>query len=381
MHDPHADTPGMDAPDPETHAPDAPLDDDIRPDDTTPFEATDMTLAAATPVFTRAPDFCISARDILLAADRLKPHIVRTPLLEHPLLNAMVGGRVLLKLETVQVGGSFKSRGAFNRLLQLSDTERQSGVVAWSSGNHALAIAMAARHVGTRATIVMPHDAPGVKVAATRGQGAEVVFYHRQTENRETIARAIVRERGAVLVPSFDDPAIIAGQGTCGLELVEQALELDAEPDAVVVCCSGGGLAAGIALAVHDRLPRCQIFTAEPDGYDDMARSLSTGQIEEADVHQPSICDALLAPRPGELTFPILHHHATGGVAVPDAAVRETMRFCHTMLKLVVEPGGAVALAAVLSGQVPAQGRTIAVTVSGANVNPEFYAKVITGRD
>lgn len=345
------------------------------------WDELEATLAAETPVFTRAPDFAISMSDILSAAERLRPEITRTPLLEFPILNAMVGGRVVLKLETLQLGGSFKARGAFNRLMQLTDDEKRVGVVAWSSGNHALAVALAARRIGTRATIVMPHDAPAVKVFATRAQGAEVVFYHRQTEDREAIARAICKERGAVLVPSYDDPDVIAGQGTCGLEIIEQATALDLNLDAVLVCCSGGGLAAGVATAVKYYSPRTAIYTVEPEGYDDMARSLSTGEVEDANLQQPTICDALQAPRPGELTLPILQHFAAGGLAVTDAEVRETMRYAFSVLKLVIEPGGAAALAALLARKLPAAGKTVAVVVSGGNVNPEFFGKVIAGRE
>lgn len=260
------------------------------------WEEGEATLSAQTPAFTRAPDFAVRFDDLRAAADRLKADIMRTPIIENPFLNAMVGGRVLLKLETLQLGGSFKVRGAFNRLLQLTDEQRRTGVVAWSSGNHALAIALAARRVGTRATIVMPHDAPAVKIFATRAQGAEVVFYHRVTEDREAMAHAIAKERGALIVPSFDDPHIIAGQGTCGLELAEQATSLGLSIDTVLVNCSGGGLASGTAIALKHYMPQCALYTVEPEGYDDMARSLRTGGVEEADKRHESVCDALLSP-------------------------------------------------------------------------------------
>lgn len=345
------------------------------------WEENEATLSAQTPVFKRAPDFAVRFDDLRSAADRLKTDLIRTPIIENPFLNAMAGGRVLLKLETLQLGGSFKVRGAFNRLLQLSDEQKQAGVVAWSSGNHALAVALAARKVGTRATIVMPHDAPAVKIFATRAQGAEVVFYHRITEDREAMAHAIAKERSALIVPSFDDPHIIAGQGTCGLEIAEQATALGLSIDQALVCCSGGGLAAGTAIALKHYMPNCALYTVEPEGYDDMARSLSTGAMEEADKRHESICDALLSPRPGELTLPILRHYAAGGLVVSDAEVREAMRFCFSMLKLVVEPGGVAALAALLARRLPTQGKTTAIVLSGGNVNPEFFGKVVGGRD
>ncbi len=320
-----------------------------------------------------------TAGDVMAAAARLAGVARRTPLLSHTALDDLTGGRVLLKLESLQHTGSFKIRGAYNRLVQLGASERAAGVVAFSSGNHAQGVAWAARRLGLSATIVMPDDAPQVKLANTRALGASVVTYDRRRESRETIAARIAEECGAVLVPSFDDPHVIAGQGTVGLEIVDQARRSGADPDMVVVCCSGGGLASGCALALTELAPDARVITAEPQDFDDTRRSLQAGERLANAGGATSICDALLAPSPGVLPFALLSAAGASGVVADDAEVRHAMRWAYQHLKLVVEPGGAVALAAVLSGRVPARGRTVAVTLSGGNVDAELYRGILAG--
>jgi threonine dehydratase len=321
----------------------------------------------------RLPDF----EDVRAAAARLSGHARRTPLLAGTPLDDLTGGRILLKLETLQHMGSFKFRGAYNRLAQLDAAQRKAGVVAFSSGNHAQGVAYAARLLGVPATIVMPADAPRVKMQNTLALGAEVVTYDRLRESREQIAAQLAAERGAVLVPSFDDPDIIAGQGTVGLEIVEQAAELGARLDDVIVCTSGGGLVAGTALAIRALSPPTRVWTAEPEGHDDHRRSLAAGRRESNAPGTRSICDALLAPEPGVLTFEINRRLLAGGLAVSDAEVRDAIAYAARTLKLVVEPGGAVALASVLAGKIEPGGRTIAVVLSGGNIDDDLLRGVL----
>ncbi len=304
---------------------------------------------------------------------------MQTPLLESPELNARLGGRLLIKAECLQRTGSFKIRGAFNRIAQLTAAERKRGVVAFSSGNHAQGVASAAAQIKARATIVMPRDAPAVKIANTRGFGARVVLYDRFTESREKIAAAIAKSEGAVIVPPFEDPHIVAGQGTCGLEIAAQAAERGVRLDTVVVPASGGGLAAGISIAMGDRSPRTKIVTAEPQGFDDVARSLKTGRRATNKPGKASLCDALMAPSPGVLTFAILRSLKARGVAVSDADVLAAMVAAFSMLHIVVEPGGAAALAAVLAGRVAIKGKCVAVVCSGGNVDPALFSAAIQG--
>jgi threonine dehydratase len=315
--------------------------------------------------------------DVRAAAGRLRGHARRTPLLAGTPLDARTGGRILLKLETLQHTGSFKFRGAYNRLAQLDAAERRAGVVAFSSGNHAQGVACAARRLGVAATIVMPADAPRVKLQNTLALGAEVVTYDRLRESREQIAARLATERGAVLVPSFDDPDIIAGQGTVGLEIAEQATELGVVADDVIVCTSGGGLVAGTALAMHALSPATRVWTAEPEGHDDHRRSLAAGHRVSNDPGTRSICDALLAPEPGVLTFEINRRLLAGGLAVSDGEVKDAIACAARTLKLVLEPGGAVALASVLAGRIETSGRTIAVVLSGGNVDDELLREVL----
>ena len=303
---------------------------------------------------------------MVAAADRIRGLVKQTPLIE----TEIDGMQVWLKCECLQTGGAFKLRGATNRLLQLSPEEREKGVVAFSSGNHARGVAIAARRLGIRAVIVMPSDAPQVKVDGTRGEGAEIVFYDRRSESREAIAARISEETGATVVPSFDDPAIVAGQGTAGLEIVEQ---LGRSPGRIVVPCGGGGLASGIALAVPD----AEMVIVEPERWDDMGRSLEIGEIVPVEPDAPStFCDAIMTPRVSPITFGILSGREAKAASVSDAEVAEALRFAWTRHQLVVEPGAAVALAALLSGKLGPLEDTVAV-VSGGNIDPALHARII----
>jgi len=321
----------------------------------------------------------ITLTDIQAAADRLRGQAVETPLIESPALNARLGGRVFVKPETLQRAGAFKFRGAYNRLSQLTADERRRGVVAFSSGNHAQGVALAAQLLGCPALIVMPSDSPAVKVAGTRGFGAEIRFYDRFTEDRVAIADEIAAERGCVVVPSYDDPHIIAGQGTLGIEIVEQAAGRGASLDVLLCCVGGGGLIAGTSTAVKALSPSTAIWGVEPAGFDETRRSLESGRRETIDPDARSICDALLTPIPGELTFPINRANLSGIVAVTDAEVAEAMRYAFSVLKLVVEPGGCVALAAALAGKIEVTGKTSAIVLSGGNVDPDLFARVLAG--
>ena len=317
------------------------------------------------------------AAEIADAARRLAGVAVATPLLESPALNARIGGRLLVKAECLQRTGSFKFRGAYNALEPLDGAARAAGVVAYSSGNHAQGVACAAQRLGMKSVIVMPADAPAIKVANTRSYGAEIVLYDRYREEREAIAARIALERGALLLPPYDDARVIAGQGTIGLELADQADALGARLDAVIVPCSGGGLVGGIALALAGRSPGTAIYAAEPAGLDDMRRSLAAGEIVRNDPAARSICDALLAPMPGILTFAIARRHLAGSIVVTDDEVERAMAAAFAELKLVAEPGGAAALAAILAARIDAAGRTIAVVLSGGNVDRDTFAAAL----
>lgn len=309
--------------------------------------------------------------EVEAAAKRLNGLAVRTPLIESPILSERCGGRVLVKLETLQRTGSFKFRGAYNRLTQLSPGDRKRGVVAFSSGNHAQGVACAAALLGVHATIVMPADAPRVKSEATRAYGAEIVEYDRRKENREAIAAQIAEKSGAIVVPSFDDRNVIAGQGTIGLEVVEQAEALGAALDFVVVPCSGGGLSSGIALALRGKSPATKVITVEPKDYDGARLSLLRGERMAAEGRRNTIADALTSPLPGVLPFGILHALDARGVAVGDDDIIRAVAFAATKLKLIAEPGGAAGLAALLAGKFDAANRTIAIVLSGGNIDPD----------
>jgi threonine dehydratase len=323
----------------------------------------------------------VAFADIEAAAARLVGHAVETPLLESPALNERLGLRVLVKAETLQRVGAFKFRGAYNRLSQIAPADRRRGVVAFSSGNHAQGVALAARLLGMPAVIVMPADAPAVKVEATQGYGAEVVFFDRLTESREAIAARLAAERGAVIVPAFDDPDIIAGQGTAGLEMVRQARALGAEMDLVIGPIGGGGLMAGVALAIQTLSPRTLAVGVEPELYDDARRSLASGRRETLAPTVRTLCDSLESPSTGELTFPVLRDRLSAIATVSDPEVTEAMRCAFSTLKLVVEPGGSVGLAALLAGKVgqAAPGACVGLVLSGGNVDPVLFTRVLAG--
>ena len=317
-----------------------------------------------------------SYQGVLDAARRIDGVAVRTPLIESPALNERLGGRVLMKAENLQRAGAFKFRGAYNRISRMTEDERARGVVAFSSGNHAQGVAAAARLVGTRALIVMPADSPAVKVEGVLSFGGEVRLYDRWTESREEIGAQIAAERGAVLVPPFDDPFIIEGQGTTALELLDQA---DAPIDQLLCGASGGGLIAGINLVMAERSPDTRVAVVEPESFDDTARSLAAGTRVGHPQGTPSICDALMSPMPGALTFPI-NRRLAAALTVSDAEVAEAVAFAFRQLKLVVEPGGAVSLAALLAGKIETRDRTTALVLSGGNVDPGLFAAIIEGR-
>jgi len=311
--------------------------------------------------------------DIEAAAQRLQGYAVHTPLLEVPALNMASGGRILLKAEPLQRTGSFKFRGAFNFLSQIDPMTRAQGVIAYSSGNHAQGVAAAAQIFGVPATIVMPSDAPRMKVENTKSYGATVVTYDRQNEDREAIATELSERSGSTLVPPYDHPWTIAGQGTVGLEIAAQCAERNAVPDIVLVCCGGGGLTAGVATALADKSPTTRVMTVEPVGFDDTRRSLETGERVTNDKGAQSICDALLSPTPGEMTFSVMKALHLEGIAVTDTEVRKAVAYAWRHLKVVVEPGGAVTLAAILSGKLACEGKTIAATLSGGNVDAATF--------
>ena len=312
----------------------------------------------------------LTREDVIAAAKRIDEEVEHTPLVA----GRIAGARVWLKCECLQTGGAFKLRGATNRLLQLSDQERKAGVVAFSSGNHAQGVAIAAKRLGIAATIVMPSDAPAIKIDSTRSHGAEIIFYDRMRESREEIAAALAADKGAIVVPSFDDPDIVAGQGTVGIEILQQLSDLgEPAPSAIAVPVGGGGLASGIALAIPDAV----MIGAEPEGWDDMRRSLEAGEIVPvAHDAPPTLCDALQTPRVSPITFGILREREALIVAVSETEVVEAVRWAWHHHQLVVEPGGAAALAAVLAGKAePCDG--LVVILSGGNVDPALHARLV----
>ena len=311
--------------------------------------------------------------DILAARRRLGSLACRTPLIEHPALNALTGARVLLKAENLQRVGAFKFRGAYNKVAQVDRATYPGGVVACSSGNHAQGVAAAATLMGFKSAIVMPADAPRLKIARTRAFGAEVIAYDRVREDRDAIASELCATRGAALVHPFDDPDVIAGQGTAGLEMMEQADAIGATPDIVLVGASGGG----VSIAVKEKRPATAIYSVEPAGFDDLARSLEGGARERNAALSGSICDALLSVTPGELTFEVAKRNLAGGLAVTDEEAKAAVRYAFEELKLVVEPGGAVSLAAILAGKLPIRGKTVAAVLSGGNIDPSLFAEII----
>ncbi len=318
-----------------------------------------------------------TAADVDAAARRLAGVALHTPLVTSPALDALTGGRVFLKAEILQRTGSFKFRGAYNKLSAIPHDRRAGGVVAFSSGNHAQGVAAAAQLLHMPAVIVMPRDAPRPKRERTAAFGAEVVLYDREREDREAIARELAGQRGAVLVPPYDDPLIIAGQGTAGRELVDDLAALGLTPDVVLVNASGGGLAAGVALAVKARAPRASLFTAEPEGFDDHARSFRSGRREQNAAATGTMCDALMARMPGELTFAINRSLVGQGVAASEREIAAAVAFAFRELKLVLEPGGAVALAALLAGKLDVKDKVAVAVLSGGNVDPELFHRLV----
>ena len=319
-----------------------------------------------------------SIADIDAAAKQLAGVAVRTPLINAPALDDRLGARVFLKAETLQRTGSFKFRGAYNKISSIPVERWATGVVAYSSGNHAQGVAAAAKLLGLGATIVMPSDAPHLKRERTAALGAEIVLYDREKEDRAAIAKKIVSERGATLVPPYDDPLIIAGQGTIGREIVEDLDRLGVKPETVVVGASGGGLAAGISLYVKARVPSAKFYTVEPEGFDDTLRSFKSGQREHNERMRGTICDALMTNTPGELTFPINRELIGEGLIASDIEVAAAVRYAFNELKLVVEPGGAIGLAALLAGELDVKGKVVVGVLSGGNVDAELFSKLIT---
>lgn len=317
---------------------------------------------------------------IRAAAARAKGHVRQTPLLSAPALDDIAGRRVFAKAEVLQLTGSFKFRGAWSAVSNFPAAERAKGVLAFSSGNHAQGVAYAAALHGVQATIIMPADAPQAKIDNTRFYGAEVILYDRKGgEDRNVIGARLQEERGLPLIKPFDNADVIAGQGTCGLEIAQQAREAGIEQAEVLACCGGGGLSAGIALALEADAPQMRLRTVEPEGFDDTARSLAAGEICRNTGPEAGLCDAIVTPAPGQLTFPILNRLAGAGIVVSDDEVRAAMRAAYAHLKLVVEPGGAVALAAALFHGAELEGDTAIVTLSGGNVDPDLFADILRG--
>lgn len=315
---------------------------------------------------------------ILAANARLSGKKRITPLLNSPFIDELVGRRTYIKAECLQHSGSFKFRGAFSAISALKIEEQQKGIIAYSSGNHAQGIAMAATMHNIKSTVIMPKDAPKIKIENTRKLGAEVILYDRYTESRERIGEKLQKKFGAVLIKPFDDPNVIAGQGTAGLEITEQAKELGIEEADLLVCCGGGGLTSGIALACSEQAKNFKVHPVEPHGYDDVARSLISGKREKNENNSNSLCDAIVTPSPGILTFPILKNYCHSGLVVSEDEVLKAMKIAFERLKIVIEPGGAVALAAALYHSDLLDSKTIVVVASGGNVDPETFAKALS---
>ena len=315
--------------------------------------------------------------DVQAARARITPHIIRTPLLRHRMLDAATGGTILVKPEPLQRTGSFKLRGATNAILRLSEAERRAGVVTHSSGNHGQATACAAASVGAKATIFMPIDAPRIKVDSTRGWGADIIHYDRHNDDREALTRAHAERTGAIMVPPFDHADVIAGQGTLALELAEDAKAAGLTMDALLVCTGGGGLVAGCALGIEGVSPSTKIYAVEPEGWDDTARSLATDERLSNPPGGSTLCDSLLSKMPGRMTFEVNRHRLAGGIAVSDDEVLRAIAFAFSHFKLVVEPGGAVCLAALLAGKFDAKGKTVGIVVSGGNVDPAVFGRAL----
>ncbi|QOZ32792.1 threonine/serine dehydratase [Bradyrhizobium sp. CCBAU 53421] len=327
-------------------------------------------------------ELAVDFEEIAAAQARSAEFALKTPLLTNHVLDRRVGGRIFIKAENFQRTGSFKFRGAINRLLAIPKSERQRGVVAFSSGNHALAVAEAARILDIPAAVIMPCDAPAIKITGAKSRDAEVILYDRTADDREAIAASLIERRGAVLVPPFDDPLVIAGQGVGAFEAIEQLSNGSGieQPDQVIICCSGGGLASGWSALLHSVSEKIAIFTVEPAGLDDMARSLASGRWESNDRAAETICDALRVSTPGKLTLPVLLARGAKGLSVSDSEVLHAVLFAFTELKLVLEPSGAAALAAVLAQKIETCGRDTLVVASGGNVDQALLANIVTMR-
>lgn len=311
------------------------------------------------------------------AAHRLQGHVRETPLLTSPFLDEIAGRRVWVKPECLQHTGSFKFRGAWSAISALSEGERQRGVIAYSSGNHAQGVALAAAKHGISSVIIMPSDAPQLKIDNTRALGGEVVLYDRATESREEIGNALASERGLTLIRPYDEPQVIAGQGTAGLEIARQAKAAGVSNADVLVCCGGGGLTSGIALALEAHAPGLRARPCEPDGFDDVKRSLEAGQIKSNPATAGNICDAILTPQPGDITFPILNRLCGPGLSVTENEALHAMALAFLRLKIALEPGGAVSLASALFRKDQIQGDDVIVVASGGNVDPGVFARAL----
>ena len=312
---------------------------------------------------------------IIKAAKRLKGKIVRTPLLKSDHVNKELKSNIYIKAENLQTIGAFKFRGAMNTILQLPADVKK--VVAWSSGNHAQAVAAAANITEREATIVMPKDSPKTKLNGTIAWGAKIVEYDRNTENREEIGKAIAKEQNAIIIPPFDDVNVIIGQGTAGLEAVEQLKEINVIPDIVLCCCGGGGLIAGVSTSIKANYPNAQIYSVEPENFDDTKKSLETDMIVENTMQHLSICDALLANKPGNITFEINRKNLSGGISVSDTESLIAMKIAYKYFKIVLEPGGAVALAAAISKKIDIKNKNVLVIASGGNVDSDIFEKCL----
>ena len=316
--------------------------------------------------------------DIVAAASNFRGHVRPTPLLRFDELNELVEAEILLKAESLHRTGSFKFRGAYNKVSNLALQHPNTSIVTWSSGNHAQAVAAAARISNLPATIVMPKDAPETKILGTKQHGGEIIFYDRAKENREAIGTAIAKRKNAIIVPPYDDPLVIAGQGTVGLEAASQALNNDLIPDIALVPCGGGGLIAGCSIALQEQFPAIEIHPVEPIGFDDTTRSLETGRRSENTTNTVSICDSLLAPTPGEITFKINSKRLSHGITVSDIDVKLAMNFAFQKLKLTIEPGGAAALAALLANKELYKDKTVLIVLSGGNVDPAIFTEALS---
>ena len=314
---------------------------------------------------------------IRAAATRLKGHVRCTPLLSSPFIDALAGRRVWIKPECLQHTGSFKFRGAWSAISALEPKIRTKGIIGFSSGNHAQGVAMAASRHGVASVIVMPADAPALKIENTKALGAEVVLYDRDAEDRDVIGSALAKERDLTLIRPFDDPNVIAGQGTAGLEIAEQVAVHGVTQADVLVCCGGGGLTSGIALALEANAPGLRVRPVEPEGFDDVTRSLRSGDIERNNATSGNICDAIITPQPGNLTFPIMHRLCGPGLAVTEDEALQAMAHAFLRLKVIAEPGGAVALAAAICRQDQIEGDDVVVMISGGNVDPDLFARCL----